>query len=165
MSKITLDLAATVKLAPRSRRWIALAAEVAEGSLPASVRRATLALTFCGDARMRSTNRLHRGKDSTTDVLSFPVQESVRSGKHLDWLAPGEIALGDLLISVPRARLQARQFGVSLDEELVHLFFHGFLHLLGFDHEVSRREEKIMQTKEAELLEKFAKLRAKRNLK
>lgn len=114
---------------------------------------------------MRSTNLMHRGKDTTTDVLSFPVQEDIRSGKNLDWLSPGELALGDLLISVPRARLQARQFGVSLEEELVHLFFHGFLHLIGFDHEISRREELIMQKHEAELLEQFAKLRAHRKIK
>lgn len=165
MSKITLDLATTVALTPKTRRWISLAAEVAGNALPPSIRRSTLALTFCGDARMRSTNLMHRGKDTTTDVLSFPVQESIRSGKNLDWLAPGQLALGDLLISVPRARLQARQFGVTLEEELVHLFFHGFLHLMGFDHEISRREELIMQKHEAELLEKFAKLRAKRNIK
>lgn len=165
MSKITLELVTTVRPLPKARRWLLLATEVAAGLVPGRVRHATLAVTLCGDARMRSTNREHRGKDKTTDVLSFPLQESVRSGTDVDWLAPGEVALGDLLISVPQARRQARRFGVSLEEELVHLFFHGYLHLLGYDHELSRREELVMQKHEAALLAQFAKLRAARKLK
>jgi probable rRNA maturation factor len=108
---------------------------------------------------MRQTNKIHRGKDKTTDVLSFPAQDNLRTSKAFDWSAPGELPLGDLLISLPVARKQARRFNLPLETEVVHLFFHGFLHLLGYDHELSTAEEKLMQKKEAKLLADFAKKR------
>ncbi|MGO9232479.1 MAG: rRNA maturation RNase YbeY [Bryobacteraceae bacterium] len=77
-----------------------------------------------GDAHMRRLNRDFRGKDSTTDVLSFP--------------SPAEAAAqraGDIAISLPRARAQARQFGHSTEREIRILLLHGLLHLLGQDHE------------------------------
>jgi len=155
----------TVKLTSSQVKWLALAAEVAADDLSSSVREALLNVMICGDARMRTMNREHRGKDKTTDVLSFPAQMSLRQKKNWDWIAPGVLPLGDLVISLPQARRQASEFGVRLEEELVHLFFHGFLHLYGFDHEVSAKEEKIMQGHEARLLEKFSQLRKKRKLK
>lgn len=109
-------------------------------------------------------NREFRGKDKTTDVLSFPSQQSVRKSK-LTWAAPGVLPLGDLVLSLPQARRQAKQFGVSLEEEVVHLFIHGYLHLLGFDHEVSAKEEQLMLKHEARILEKFAEARKKKKLK
>jgi probable rRNA maturation factor len=163
MLKVTTH--SRVKLSPKSQRWLALAAEVASGDLPKTVREALLNVMICGDARMRSMNREHRGKDKTTDVLSFPAQLSLRKKADWDWIASGILPIGDLVISLPQARRQAKEFGVRLEEELVHLFFHGFLHLYGFDHEISAKEEKIMQQHEARLLEKFAKLRKKKGLK
>ena len=86
-----------------------------------------------GDAELRRLNREWRGKDYATDVLSFP---------SLDLPAPspsrrGSILnpLGDLAISVTRARTQARQFGHSTEDELRILMLHGVLHLLGMNHE------------------------------
>lgn len=77
-----------------------------------------------GDAELRKLNREWRGKDYATDVLSFP------SGT-----ADG---LGDLAISVARARAQAREFGHSTEDEVRILMLHGVLHLLGMDHETDR---------------------------
>ena len=77
-----------------------------------------------GDAELRRLNREWRGKDYATDVLSFP------SGM-------GE-GLGDLAISMARARVQAREFGHSAEDEVRILMLHGVLHLLGMDHEVDR---------------------------
>jgi probable rRNA maturation factor len=74
-----------------------------------------------GDAELRRLNRAFRGKDHATDVLSFP------SG------TPG--SLGDLAISVVRARLQAREFGHTTEDEVRILMLHGVLHLTGLDHE------------------------------
>ena len=76
---------------------------------------------------MREANRRFRGKDATTDVLSFPGDDGpdVEGGCHL----------GDILISVERAGAQARQAGVPLERELRVLLLHGYLHLLGYDHE------------------------------
>ncbi len=75
-----------------------------------------------GDAEIRSLNRQFRAKDITTDVLSFP------SG------APDP--LGDIAISLGRARAQARERGHSIETEVSILMLHGLLHLLGMDHEV-----------------------------
>lgn len=78
----------------------------------------TVALT--GDAEVRKLNRAWRGKDKTTDVLSFPVGSE------------GE--LGDIVVSVPQARRQAAEDGHPLRNELALLLVHGALHLLGYDH-------------------------------
>ena len=75
-----------------------------------------------GDADLQRLNRQFRGKDYPTDVLSFPA-------------APPSSRLGDLAISMGRARAQAREFGHTLEEEVEILMLHGVLHLLGYDHE------------------------------
>ena len=74
-----------------------------------------------GDAELRRHNRDFRGKDYPTDVLSFPSG----SGPHL----------GDIAISVARARAQAREFGHPIEQEVQILMLHGVLHLMGHDHE------------------------------
>ena len=79
-----------------------------------------------GDAELRKLNRTYRGKDYATDVLSFPASRPPASGPR---------RLGDLAISLARARAQARQFGHTTDQELRVLMLHGLLHLLGMDHE------------------------------
>ena len=76
-----------------------------------------------GDTEMRRLNRHFRGQDHATDVLSFPAIS--QAGSHL----------GDLAISIQRARAQARQFGHTPEEEVRILMLHGLLHLLGMDHE------------------------------
>jgi probable rRNA maturation factor len=79
------------------------------------------------DAELRRLNRNFRGKDEITDVLSFPVPGC--------WPpAPGP-RLGDLAISLPRAREQAGRFGHELEQEIRILMLHGVLHLAGMDHE------------------------------
>ncbi len=81
-----------------------------------------LALVFAGDGVLKRLNGRYRGKDRPTDVLSFP--------------GPGGAeGLGDILISVPAAERNARRLGRTLAQELDVLALHGFLHLLGYDHE------------------------------
>jgi probable rRNA maturation factor len=88
-----------------------------------------LAVCLVDDDAIRTLNRTHRGLDSVTDVLSFPVD-------GLDPLPSGmERELGDVVISLAQARRQAGDEGVSELEELTHLVVHGVLHLAGFDHE------------------------------
>jgi probable rRNA maturation factor len=84
----------------------------------------SLGVRFCADPAMRSLNRAHRGKDQTTDVLSFPGGDTPE-GYHL----------GDIVISVPQARRQAAAAGHSLAREIRILLLHGVLHCLGYDHE------------------------------
>jgi len=81
-----------------------------------------VALVLAGDGTIRRYNRVYRGKDRPTDVLSFPG-------------AGGEAGLGDILISVETAARNARAVRRSLAQELDVLALHGFLHVLGYDHE------------------------------
>ncbi len=75
---------------------------------------------------MRRLNREFRGQDQATDVLSFPAGPGpATAGSHL----------GDLAISIQRARAQARRFGHEAEEEVRILMLHGLLHLMGMDHE------------------------------
>jgi len=105
---------------------------------------AVLSVVFTDDTEMRRMNRKHRGKDKTTDVLSFPLDDTTP-------LLQTRL-LGDIVISVPTAKKQAKEYGVPLREELLRLLIHGFLHLLGYDHEnVSRQKARAMERKEEEL--------------
>ena len=99
------------------RPWIDLfVAEMADES--------SLAVRFVGDRLMRRLNRQYRGRDATTDVLSFPG-EVTQEGRHL----------GDIAVSVPAARRQALRAGHPVARELKVLLVHGILHCLGYDHE------------------------------
>ncbi len=81
-----------------------------------------VAVVLAGDHLLRRLNRQFRGKDRPTDVLSFPGEG-------------GEEGLGDVVISVPTAERNARRQGHRLPRELDVLALHGFLHVLGYDHE------------------------------
>jgi probable rRNA maturation factor len=94
--------------------------------------RPEIALVFVEDPEMRRLNKTFRKKDKTTDVLSFPLKEKAADGRYY---------LGDIVISVPTAAKQARNIGHSLERELIALTIHGFLHLLGYDHDSGRKEE------------------------
>lgn len=98
--------------------------------------RGEVGIALVSDARMRTLNRSYRKKDYATDVLSFPVLEN--DGPGIPHRAPrtAESApLGDLVIATGVAKRQARGAGHSYQTELRVLALHGFLHLLGYDHE------------------------------
>lgn len=96
------------------------------------------------DTRMRAFNSTYRGKDKTTDVLSFPTQ---------DYPSPGRVRhLGDIVVSYDQASRQAEEIGQPLAVELRFLLLHGVLHLLGYDHETDDGE---MDAYQAELKEKL----------
>ena len=111
--------------------------------------RADLSLLFSGDRRMRRLNRTYRGKDSSTDVLAFPAAKPARRPTPL---------LGDVVISLPQARRQARAAAVSLDREVTTLLIHGVLHLMGYDHERSGHEARRMHRKEQDLLHELGRI-------
>lgn len=117
---------------------------VAEGPEEAEV-----SLTLVDDARIHELNRDYRGVDRPTDVLSFALQEETED--EPDILDYEDDLLGDIIISVERARAQAEEYGHSFERELVYLAVHGTLHLLGYDHEqeedkvdMRRQEERVM---------------------
>lgn len=99
-------------------------------------------LTLTGDEHLREYNRRYRGLDEPTDVLAFAAQE-----KPLDQrfqAPPGtEHWLGDIVISLSRARRQAKAAGHHIDDEVRLLAVHGFLHLLGYDHAESEEEARM----------------------
>jgi len=121
------------------------------------VKEVSISLSLCGKAKMRSLNRTYREKDYVTDVLSFPVFENLRPDKSKKGKNLPMIELGDLVICKDKARSQAREFKISYEQEILHLAVHGFLHLLGFDHEISPKEEKVMEKYESELVSKIYK--------
>jgi probable rRNA maturation factor len=105
--------------------------------------RAELSVALVGDREMRPLNAKYRKKNKTTDVLSFPAGPELPAQAGL---------LGDVIISVEQAKRQARDCKISLEIEMVTLLIHGILHLLGYDHERSQRQAKIMATLEQKLL-------------
>ena len=105
---------------------------------PARGSKEEISILFCGDARMRALNRRYRHVDRSTDVLAFPGEGA---------------ALGDIVISVPYARRQARRRGESRAREIDRLLLHGYLHMLGYDHEADRGE---MDALESELRGRLA---------
>lgn len=126
----------------------------------------SISMTLCGRAKIKTLNREYRQKDYATDVLSFPIFDNLRPDtkvKKSSALNLPFVELGDLVICKEIARSQALEFGITYEQEIVHLATHGFLHLLGFDHEISSKEEKIMESFEAELVEKiYKKLKTKK---
>jgi probable rRNA maturation factor len=103
---------------------------------------AELCLVLVGNAEIRKLNAKFRKKDYPTDVLSFPAG---------DKLPPGVPLLGDVVISVEKAKEQAEHGGRTLDEEMVTLLIHGIVHLLGYDHEHSPKEARIMDRLEKKI--------------
>ena len=107
-----------------------------------------VSVTFVDGDEIRTLNRDYRGKDSVTDVLSFPTFDED------DDIAPFEdeaIPLGDVIICFDRCLEQAKEFGHSVEREVAYLTIHSVLHLLGYDHMVSE-EEKEMTKKQDEII-------------
>lgn len=111
-------------------------------------------------ARMRELNMETRRIDKATDVLSFPMFQykkpadfSELAENHADNFDPGtdELLLGDIVISVPKVKAQAEEYGHSCRREFAFLIAHSTLHLLGYDH-MEKEEEKIMGEKQEKVL-------------
>jgi len=101
-------------------------------------------IALISDRRMKELNVFFRGKDSTTDVLSFPHEP--------DEFDKDESNLGDIVISVEQAARQAAENGLSLQNEIKQLILHGMLHLCGYDHATDNGE---INARELELREKL----------
>lgn len=96
-----------------------------------------LSVVLTTDENIHEYNREYRSVDRPTDVLSFPADEGD------DLLTPPDGFLGDIMISIPRAREQAKALGHSTEREILFLTVHGVLHLLGYDH-MRPEDEQIM---------------------
>ncbi len=115
------------------QRVLARAVEMQRADLPPGAMRVYLSVVLTDDAGIAELNRQFRGIDAPTDVLSFPQLDPSGPAAPLPEGEP--LPLGDVVVSLPRAEEQAREYGHSRERELGFLLVHGLLHLLGYDHE------------------------------
>lgn len=127
------EIHSTVCGGPRVERVRALVSRLAKMT---GSRAHEVSVLFCGDRRMRALNRGYRSKDRSTDVLAFPADAAASGGM-----------LGDIVVSVPYASRQARKLGETPAREMDRLILHGFLHLLGFDHETDGGEMEAFEAR------------------
>lgn len=103
-----------------------------------------VSVTFVDNERIRELNSEYRNIDRETDVLSFPTGDT------------GEgVTLGDVVISLEKAKAQAEEYGHSLEREIAFLTVHSVLHLLGYDHETGEEDEKEMFCRQDEIMDKL----------
>ncbi len=116
-----------------------------------------IGLLLCSDDRMRELNRRFRGNDRATNVLSFPqlddelFDDDVLASINL----PGHHFFGEIAIAWETATTQAGELGIGVNDHLAHLFVHGLMHLLGYDHEIDQ-EAKEMEAIEVSILAAFS---------
>jgi probable rRNA maturation factor len=110
-----------------------------------------IAVRVVATGESRALNRLWRGKDKPTNVLSFPAPATSRRGTPRELSLP----LGDLVICAQVVRREAIRDGKPLQAHWAHLVIHGALHLVGYDHEASRRERLRMERREISVLKRF----------
>lgn len=91
-------------------------------------------LTFVGDDTMKKLNKKQRGKNYTTDVISFEYPQAPKVNPSV---------FGEIFICVPQAKRQAKKLGHRLKDEIAFLFVHGFLHIHGYDHEKPQDEKRM----------------------
>lgn len=130
------------------RRLLAWAAEnekIQEGT--------EISVTFVNDERIHELNRTYRGIDRPTDVLSFALQEENEAEPKITGQEVPQ-TLGDIVISIPKAKEQAESYNHSFMRELGFLAVHGFLHLCGYDH-MTEADERKMFSRQKELLESY----------
>ncbi len=105
---------------------------------------------------IQAINKEHRDKDTATDVLSFPMFE-LQAGippNNPEYLDPETklLPLGDMVLSLDRAKAQGEEFGHGFEQEVRYLVLHSVLHLLGYDHLDEGEQKKQMRQREKEIL-------------
>ncbi|MDP2690913.1 MAG: rRNA maturation RNase YbeY [bacterium] len=103
-------------------------------------------LVFSDDETVHQLNREHRGKDKTTDVLTFTYYSGDKTGK--------DELLGEVILSIPQTRRQADQEECSFESELYKLCIHGLLHLRGYDHE-ENEDYRVMKLLEDKIMDRL----------
>jgi probable rRNA maturation factor len=111
---------------------------------------AELSLLLVDDARIQDLNRRYLNRDKPTNVLAFPMREGEFSTLHPH-------LLGDLVISVETAKRQSNRFGLDEMEMVILLMVHGVLHLIGYEHEGTKKGAREMTLKQKELFQQVIK--------
>ena len=107
-----------------------------------------VSVTFCDNEEIRELNLRFRNIDRATDVLSFPLFDDDGMDAHVEEL---DCMLGDIVLSLERARQQAEEYGHSFEREVAFLTVHSTLHLLGYDHETGEEDEAEMRRRQTEI--------------
>lgn len=152
--KVKLEFSSPKQFPPASRKAILKAAKAAVSALPKNITKPlgtatyTLTISLVTDSAIHKLNKAYRKKDKPTDVLSFSRLES----ESVPTVFP---EIGDVIISYQTAGRQAKEYGSTLNEEFSRLTVHGVLHLFGYDHEISLKEEKRMFRLQENILRKL----------
>lgn len=115
-----------------------------------------ICITLTNPENIRSLNKQYRNIDNPTDVLSFPMfeknelQELLKKGSNVSV----QDILGDVIISIPKVKEQAQEYGHSFERELAYMLVHGFYHLMGYDH-IEEKDKMQMREKEENVLSKL----------
>lgn len=128
----------------------------------------SISLAIVGDGRIKRLNKMYRGKNTVTDVLSFENKSIIKylaktfpkikrkndlsSAEEFIEIPDGIKRLGEVIICYPRAKKQAKRLEHSLEKELTILLIHGILHLLGYDHEQDKERAEQMKEMEEKIL-------------
>ena len=113
---------------------------------------AEVSVSFCDNEYIRKINEKHRNIDRPTDVLSFPMYQD---GDFPHEECAGGAWLGDIVISLEKAREQAKEYGNTSLREICFLSVHSTLHLLGYDHERSKKEDELQCEKQRNIMKKL----------
>ena len=117
------------------------------------VKKASCSIIIVDNSYIHKLNKEYRGIDRVTDVISFALED------EKSMVIPDEIRLlGDIYISLDKAKEQAKEYGHSLERELCFLAVHGLYHLLGYDHE-TKEEAEVMFKKQEEVLMEYGIIR------
>ena len=138
-----------IDVAEKLVRQMTEAAEICVGEEGLDPHFCEVSFSFADEEEIRRLNAAYRDKDAVTDVLSFPQYDDLRELDNEE-----EICLGDVVICGRVARRQAEEYGHSYERELLYLFVHSILHLLGYDH-IEEEEKRQMRIREEYVMEKI----------
>jgi probable rRNA maturation factor len=111
-----------------------------------------VSVTFTDNEQIRQMNKKFRNIDRATDVLSFPLFDDDGMDGHVAEL---DCMLGDIVLSLEQADVQAKEYGHSFEREAAFLCVHSVLHLLGYDHEISEEDDADMRRRQSEIMDKL----------
>ena len=113
-----------------------------------------ISITLTNPEEIQKINKKYRNIDKPTDVLSFPMFQNEEIEDLISSNYEIEDVLGDIIISIPKVKEQANEYGHSFERELAYMVVHGFYHLMGYDH-MNDDDKKEMRKKEDEILNKL----------
>jgi probable rRNA maturation factor len=140
----------TDKAVKYSLKMLTRAAVIATLDYEGYKNNAEVSVTFTDNEKIQKINNEFRGIDKPTDVLSFPLTDY--ESADVPFVDELDGSLGDIVISLERAKEQAEEFGHSFDREIAFLTVHSMLHLLGYDHVNNEEEELDMRKRQSDVL-------------